>query len=411
MAINIRYNNGATTVNAAGEIETPIDITYTDNKKPIVGEELEFFVDGKLVEKKKTATAGKVTFVAKCPAGTKTANLEVKDSKGTKPRKWRLDMTSVSSSTPPPEPTKAPTVPALDPKDPVHLMVYRSELAPGKYRLFARVLNYKGKGLKASVSFILNGKKTDIKTGSNGVCQFPENDAETIVVKPGGEESIVAFVDGIKNLTTTTIIRRKKLSPKDKAKAAENNRRTRQMFKYAGIAFVLWVIVSVLITSTSGLGEPLLTGWHEPTSQEKFFESVAKGTSFANDPAEENIGHWQKPAIFLPLGMIIIWTIFSFLYGIVAMREEVAEAWNSGMESLAQKHLVHAHDPNFERLLSWTGHLAQASVQPATARGMSASRSTDTDKKSGFWNYFGADVASEIMFNVMPDVIKAIVGR
>lgn len=295
-----------------------------------------------------------------------------------------------------------------DPKDPVEIQVLRSALPEaGKFRLVARVLNYKGEGLEEkTVGFIFQGKLTEVKTNASGVCQFPKNTADSINIKPGVEKKITAFVSGISQLTTTSLIRRRRLTGKSKADALKNNQRARRFFAVASIAFSIWLVASILIASFAGLGEPLLSSSHELTAQEQFFNAIP-GVAEAGEVDELRQGQWQKTTIFLPLIITLLWTLFSLLYGIISLREEVGEAWRAGMENIVDRHYVKAHDPLFERVMAWSGHLVNAKTP---SQGATTGTTESRSKKAGFWNYFTSDILSELIMDILPRIFRAIAG-
>jgi len=301
----------------------------------------------------------------------------------------------------------SPPAPTFNPKDPVEIQVLRSELATaGQFRLIARVLNHKGDGLnKKKVGFIFQGNLEEVETNSEGVCQFPSDLSCPIKLCPGKEARIMAVVSGISQLTTTNICRHRKLTAEEKATGLKNNQRARWFFAIAGIGFAIWLILSTAIMFFSGLGEPILSNSHELTAQEKFFNTIPGVAPIK--PIEGDLGNWQLPAILLSLGAIVLWTIFSFVYGILSLREEVAEAWRKGMEALVDKHFVKAQDPTWERFFSNLGYITRASIPKATA---ASSASSDGAKKTGFWSYFSADIASEILIEMFPRILRTILG-
>ena len=412
MSAKIVINFGKPMANANGELETVFDVECSENSKPLAAEELELFVTGKSIEKKKTDASGKASFAVKCPQGTTVLKGEIKSSPNNGRANWTLNIPAAVSAT---NPKTAPAQPTVNKLDPVEIQVLRSALPKaGEFRLIARVLNYKGDGLKnRTVGFLFRGKLEELETNSGGVCQFPKMATRSISIKPGAEEKITAFVSGISQLTTTTLCRRRRLTGKSKADALRNNQRARRFFAAAGIAFGIWLVVAICITAFSGLGEPLLSTTHALTAQEKFYQTIPKPLIISQAVSPEtDLGHWQKPAIFLLLGIILLWTAFSFLYGIISLREEVAEAWRAGMESLVDKHYVRAHDPLFERFAAWSGHLARArtqSVSPTTQTPGPTPVGTTT--KPSFWNYFSSDLLSDFIMDLLPRIFRAIVGR
>jgi len=412
MSAKISIFFGTPRVGATGEMETIFNVECSDKNKPLASEELELFVEGKSVEKKTTDTSGKVSFTVKCPQGTTALKGEIKSSPNGGQANWTLNLPAPASATPPKTTPAQPTVNKLDP---VEIQVLRSALPKaGEFRLFARVLNYKGDGLKnKNVGFLFQGKLVEVETNVAGVCQFPKIATRSLSIKPGAEEKITAFVSGISQLTTTTLCRRRRLTKKSKEDAQKNNQRARRFFAAAGIAFGIWLVAAVLISSFSGLGEPLLSNSHALTAQEKFYQTIPKPLIISQAVSSEtDLGHWQKPAIFLPLSIILLWTAFSFLYGIISLREEVAEAWRAGMESLVDRNYVKAHDPLFERIAAWSGHLTRARTQPASPTTQTPGPApVGTTTKPSFWNYFSSDLLSDFIMDILPRIFRAIIGR
>ncbi|MFA4817686.1 MAG: hypothetical protein WC608_03085 [Parcubacteria group bacterium] len=409
MSAKIVINFGKPTANANGELETVLNAECSDNGKPIKNEGLELFISRKSTEKKKTDASGKASFILKCPQGTTVLEGEIKILPNKGWANWTLNLPAASTSTAPPTQTTAPAQPTVNKTDPVEIQVLRSALPKaGEFRLIARVLNYKGDGLKnRTVGFLFRGKLEELETNSGGVCQFPKMATRSISIKPGAEEKITAFVSGISQLTTTTLCRRRRLTGKSKADAQKNNQRARKFFAAAGIGFGIWLVIAIAISSLAGWGEPLLSSSHALTSQENFYNTIPGVAGLGKTiEVDSGLGHWQKTVIFLPLAIILLWTVFSFFYGIISLREEVAEAWRASMESIVDRNYVKAHDPLFERIAAWSGHLSRARTH------FTGPLTTEPIKKSPvFWDYFRSDILSELVMDAIPKIFRAITGR
>jgi hypothetical protein len=405
MATKITFKFDSTKTMASGELETVLGVECKDGKKPLKDEEVELFVAGKSVEKKKTDASGKISFVVKCPTGTTTLAGELKSSPGNGSASWTLNIPVPQTTT---GNQQLPKTPAVDLKDPVEIQVLRSALpGPGKFRLFARVLNPKGKGLSSKhVGFVFRGTLVELKTNAAGLCQFPQGD-ESIEITPGNEEKVTAFVSGISQLTVTNVCRRRDRTPDEIAKAQANNRRARIFLGAGGIVFAVWLLMAIIVTSIAGLGEPLLSDVHDVTAQEKFVGTIP-GIAVM-DKSLPNEGYWQKPLLSITLFLILTWGMISILYGIIALREEVAEAWRAGMEALVDKHYVRAQDPLFERFAAWSGHLTRAKVQPVNLAPPATPTGTPVPR-GRFWDYFRSDLASDFIVEILPRIFRAIVG-
>lgn len=411
MAITITCTSGTPAANTSGKVEALLTVICKQNATFVKDEAIKLFIANNLIEEKITDKFGKVVFTITCPLNATEIKGEVKSSPNNGQADWKVAIPATAgTATPPPVPPTTPP-PSSDPNDPAEMQVLRTSPTVGEFRLFTRVLNFKGKGLsKKTVDFIFQGKRVRVKTDSGGVCQFPEETEPPLSIRPGQEEKVIAFVSGISQLTTSNVCRRREITQEMVAKAKANNRRTRIFFSIAGIGFAAWLIFSIITVSTSGWGESLLSeisSNRELTTKESFYSSIPGYTDInKNTEVNGSLGYWQKTAVFLPFSIILLWTIFSFLYGIISMREEVAEAWSIGLEAMTNKHFVKTQDPLFERMAAWSGHFQKVST-PSTSPTPTA---TGTASKPGFFDYFRADILSDIIVEILPKVFRAIFG-
>ena len=292
-----------------------------------------------------------------------------------------------------------PVTKITNPKDPVGLQLFKSMLPNGQFSLFARVLNIADKGLKKlSIIFTLEGRQITAITNDQGDASFP---SPLVAPADGKELKISAHISGIRNFSVMHIIQRVCKTPAQKAKDLANNKRARKFFF---TAVGLW-LVCLLVALFFGLGNPLVDFNHASLSeQQKFFNDSAsvKGTSLEIRPDSFGLlGAWQKP-FFLT---VLLWTIFSLLYGILAFREEVIEEFRRGIEKLVDKHhnISSARDPLIERLLTFSGHLT--SVRKPTASGTTEPATTG---KPSFWQLFRSDLLSDLLVDVVPGIFRAL---
>jgi hypothetical protein len=410
MAIVITSNFGTTITNATGELETPFEITVKDGSKAKIGEEVEAFLDKTSLGKKTADANGKTSFTLTCSQGTTSLAGTIKATSVKKAVPWNHTIvttkTSSTAATATPQPQIINKKTPDDTKDPVELqMMYYGRPTPGEFVVIIRILNIKGVGLnKKTVHVAFQGKREELTTKSGGVCEF------TVNVKPGEEEVITAFTSGISQPATITIRCRREMTPSEKEAAQKNNQRARFFFAVELLASVLWLISSTLIISNWGLGGHLLSSSHELTAQEKFYNSnLGEELQAFAVKAPEAVESWQKEAIFLPLGFILIWMLFCCTYGILSQREEVAEIWSSGMETIVTRHFVRTQDPLLERMATWSGYLTRVRTQSTTAEPSAPATTTDNSKPN-FWDYFRSDIMSDVIVEILPKIFKAIFG-
>lgn len=310
-------------------------------------------------------------------------------------------------------PPAVPTVPRVAATDPVELQLYKSQLPGtpgvvppnGTWNLFARVLNIADKGLKnRQIVFTLEGRQETAVTNSQGDASFP-----TPLTAPadGSELRVSAHISGIRNFSVMHIIQRIPKTPRQIARDLKNNRRARKfMVATAG----LWLIC-LLVALFFGLGNPLISNAQTSlTGQQEFYNNLpgVKGSGQEIHPDSiwwNLLGTWQKPFF----GMVLLWTIFSLIYWILAVREEVMEIIRQGIAKIADRRYASAsaRDSLLERLMAFSGHLT--SVRKPTA-GDTAATTTATGKPT-FWELFRSDIISDVLVEIGPKALAAILGR
>lgn len=336
--------------------------------------------------------------------------------------------TATATSPAPAAPAAGATLPPAKPvekkipaTDPVELQLIKSRLPipatvpatgtpatppPEMYNIFVRVLNINDKGLnKKTVVFTCEGEQKTKITNNQGDAECPFN---TLTAPADGKElRISAHVSGIRDFSVMHVIQRVVKTPPQIARDAKNNKRAK-IFIYATAG--LW-IVSLLVALFGGLGKPLIDYSQTTlTEQQSLYNALPgiKGTIMEIKPDPAPSGVWQKPFF---LG-VIIWTIFSIVYGFLALREEVMEAFRHGMEKLVDKHYnsSRARDPLFQRLLAFSGHLRTVR-RPETTAPVATGAAPDTTvpaAKNSFWELFRSDMLSEFLLDVLPGILKAV---
>jgi len=295
----------------------------------------------------------------------------------------------------------APAAKTINPKDPVELQLFKSQLRNGKFSLFARVLNIADKGLKKlSIVFTIEGKKITAITNDQGDASFP---SPLTAPADGKELKVSAHISGIRNFSVMHIIKRVNKTPAQVAKDLANNQRARIFFF---VAVGLWLIC-LLVALIFGPGNPLVDfSQTKLTDQQVFFNNLPgiSGTSqeIKLSSADQDLGSWQKP-FFL---VVIFWTIFTIFYGILAFREEVVEECRSGIGKLVDKYYntSSAKDPLLERLLAFSGHLTSARRSTTTT----GTTEPTTVARPSFWQLFRSDLLSDFLVEVVPGIFRAL---
>lgn len=296
--------------------------------------------------------------------------------------------------------TPAPATKLTDLEDPVELQLFKSQKPDGTFSLFARVLNIMDKGLKKlSIIFTLEGIQVTAITDDQGDASFPN---PLTAPADGKELKVSAHISGIRHFSVAHILKRVEKTPAQKAKDLANNKRAR---KFILAAASLW-LVCLLVALFFGLGNPLVNFNQTSLSeQQKFFNNSAsvKGTSLEiHLDSSEFLGTWQKP-LFLT---VLIWTIFSIFYGILAFREEVVEEFRRGIGKLTDKYYntSSARDPLLERLLAFSGNLTSAR-RPTSTTGTTEPA---TVAKATFWQLFRSDLLSDLLIEIVPGIFRAL---
>jgi hypothetical protein len=212
------------------------------------------------------------------------------------------------------------------------------------------------------------------------------------------------------------------------AQDANNNHRAK-WFLIATLA--LWLISSFVIIPTWGFGKPLINRQEisllphssSTLSEQQIFYNSLPGVKGSDDeiksPAPKQsttaTGKWQKPAYSL----ILLWSVFSIIYAILSMREEVAEAFRRGVDEVIDRRYatVSARDPFFQRLLAYSGHLKAIrrpevmDITPTTVAAVNTTSGTSTPvivAKNTFWERLESSLVSDTVVEIVPEILKAI---
>ncbi|MDO8668178.1 MAG: hypothetical protein Q7K35_03705 [bacterium] len=329
---------------------------------------------------------------------------------------------------PAPAPATPPAKPAekkIPATDPVELQMFKSRLPvptavptvgtpvtppPEKYNIFVRVLNINDKGLgKKTIVFTCEGDQKIAVTDKQGDAVCPFN---TLTAPADGKElRVSAHISGISGFSIMHVIQRVAKTPPQIAWDAKNNKWAK-IFIYAAAG--LWII-GLLVALFFGLGKPLIDYSQTTLSEQQSLYNALpgiKGTIMEIKPDPAPSGVWQKPFF---LG-VIIWTIFSVIYGAFSLREEVMEAFRQGVQNIIDRrgYSVVAKDPLLQRLMAYAGTLKSVRREIPTNTGetpatpQSPTTTTTPSHGNTFWERFLSSLSSDFTVEILPKILKAV---
>ncbi len=263
--------------------------------------------------------------------------------------------------------------------DPVQLNVRQSHDGFGNYTVFFRITDHDGNGLEEMVTINYRDRQINVKADCHGQAswQCPDN------IQPGCEEAVTAAVSGITETATIKLRRRSCLPPMPSKRSLRwwfgvNNGRA---IIFLAIMVTFWI--KCYSTIPDG---PII---HKPTQQTVAEHNFDEVTKLVEAARTKNLAQLDKAPNFISqLGsqptakdskkpdngklylFTIIWTVFTFIYAILSLREEFADGLGEVIEKMRSDEKM-ANDPLVERLAArldihkYDDHSARATSSPA----------------------------------------------
>lgn len=302
--------------------------------------------------------------------------------------------------------------------DPESLVLYRHEVSPGVYCVFARVTKVGGDGMKTKVQIVIEGNSFYLETDDQGNADFLTNETRALgvgVVEEGKSIVVKGTVSGIKQAATLKIRRLSTRPPADDLEGlgkiwGTNNRRA---LLFLALMVVFWILCFFI-----GWGNPVF-GTNAPAEELTTAQTIYNQVLGTTDPSmripapmTEDKGDWQKYCWLFSL----VWTLFALIYAPLSLREEVAEGLQEAFQKITEKNSAKADDPLYQRIAAWSGSLAAARPAGAVVQQAEKSESKKDDKagssdphaKIGFLKLLGSDVLAEIITEAIPAISKNI---
>lgn len=273
----------------------------------------------------------------------------------------------------------------------------------GHFTIFVRVMKTGGIGIVKPVVLEFDGTQHTVNTDDQGNTAF----SLTKVFSPGEEMELVAKVSGIVEPSKLKLKRPLERTPAPKRLSCDwllkkNNGRA--------ILFLAFMVFLWGFCWTIGWGNPILNKPQtELSSQQKSFNEIASQVDkkFVIQINEsENRGEWQKKFWFFAF----IWTLFSFVYAPLSLREEIFEGLKEGLQRIAEKNVARTSDPLYERMASFAGTYSAARSHsagvhiPGSGNGATKPATGDTP----FAKLLASDLISDITVEVLPALFKTI---
>lgn len=284
--------------------------------------------------------------------------------------------------------------------DPEMITLTRHHMGGGLFAITIRVTKAGGVGVRVPVVIEYGGRQIEISTDEQGNVAY---ELPTPVLC-GGVLEVRAIVSGIQDPAKLTL--RMPRAPRPRATDecggwlfGTNNGRA---IFFIGIMIVLWSSCFLV-----GFGEPALSSTHiQLTEQQKIFNTMADGIDQSLIIKETgNVGNWQK---WLWLGSLI-WTIFTFVYTLLSLREEIADTTREWFEVIMNRSSTHSGDPLFEKIANWVGvqGVAKAKIEITKTESESAAGKGHLS----FWDVLKSDMISEILIGLIPTLFRRVVSR
>lgn len=297
--------------------------------------------------------------------------------------------------------------------DPEELQVTRHRQADGTNTLFVRVVDAVGNGVKTIVQICAEGHIHDVPTDKNGMAIW----AAPKKLKARKTVDADVCVSGISEKAKVVLRGPRPHDPKrgkvwtKKWWFKENNGR--------GVLLLIAMVAIWILALVIGPGDPLISFDHTQLSpQELFYNLGTDNYKVVVDKAPTILHVLGNAACkFVWFFLAPILTIFAILYFVFSLREEVAEGIIEGLELLVDRPYVKAQDPLAERVMSWAGVRSTARknpVQPTiTTPQPQTEESAQTEEKAKhprrhvpFWELFRSDLASDLLVEVIPQVLR-----